>query len=242
MTLDIDPLKLYLGEDYVINDRIVIHQPKIGEVIGFGEKEFFALIHTITAIPSDMKSRLWDSGINWMEIKDYELFQILAPSLQPEDTRLIFGDDVDFRGLRPHKNTQNDTIVMFDPDTGLLIDELIYIRIVNYLRLMCGIKPKVEKAFNKTTRDVMIQIDRDDIAFQKTQPYKSFLFPLISAVKVRTGYTLEYIKNEGYVEFMNDVKRLQLIVESDHLMNGVYSGMLDTKKIDLKKYDWMKEL
>ena len=50
---EIDELQMYFGEDYIINDKIKIHQPLIGEIIDYGERSYFSTIHTICAIPSD---------------------------------------------------------------------------------------------------------------------------------------------------------------------------------------------
>ena len=51
--LDVDDLKLYIGDDYIINDKIKVLQPTIREIAEFGERDFFSVVHTITAIPSD---------------------------------------------------------------------------------------------------------------------------------------------------------------------------------------------
>ena len=53
INLDIDALQLYIGDDYIVNDYIKILQPKIRDIADFGEKNFFSMVHTITAIPSD---------------------------------------------------------------------------------------------------------------------------------------------------------------------------------------------
>lgn len=53
ISLEVDELSLYIGDPYVINDKIQILQPTIKEIALFGEKEFFSVVHTITAIPSD---------------------------------------------------------------------------------------------------------------------------------------------------------------------------------------------
>ena len=50
--LEADELLLYFGDDYVVNDKITIHQPKIGEIVAY-EKEYFNTIYTLCAIPSD---------------------------------------------------------------------------------------------------------------------------------------------------------------------------------------------
>ena len=240
-SLDVDELQLYFGEEYVINDHIKIHQPSIGEVVNYGEASYFSTVHTITAIPSDMKSQLWDMELDWTELKDFELFMMLAQTLTPDKTGLLFGD-LDFSKLKPFQNNQNGNIVLANKETGVIIDEMIYMRIVNYLRKLHNIKPKVEKAFNKITKKILIEEDRQKILHSKDKPFKSYLLPLISAVKVKQGYTKDYVKNMGFYEFFDDVARMQLINNADHLLSGVYAGTIDMKKINKAELNWMKEI
>ena len=68
------------------------------------------------------------------------------------------------------------------------------------------------------------------------------LLPLISSVKVRMGYTKDYVRNEGFVEFFDDVSRLQIIHNADHLLAGCYAGTIDMKKINKKELNWMQEI
>ena len=180
-------------------------------------------------------------GLDWVEVDDFELFMMLAQTLTPERTELLFGD-LDFSKLRPFRNNQNGDIVLADRETGIVIDKMIYLRIVSYLRKAFNITPKIEKAANKMTKQILIDEDRRKIEFNKDKPFKSFLLPLISSVKVRQGYTKEYVLNMGYVEFMNDVARLQVIHNADHLLSACYAGTIDMKKINKAELNWMKEL
>lgn len=50
---EIDELQLYFGDDYVINDYISLKQPTIDQIVKYGERKYFSMIHTLTAIPSD---------------------------------------------------------------------------------------------------------------------------------------------------------------------------------------------
>ena len=189
-----------------------------------------------------MKSQLGDMNFDWMEVDDFELFIMLVQTLTPDRTQLLFGD-LDFSKLRPFKHPHiDDEIILADRESGVLIDKMIYLRIVSYLRKAFNITPKIEKAANKMTKKILIEEDRKKIELNKEKPFKSFLLPLISSVKVKQGYTKEYVLNMGYVEFMNDVARLQVIHNADHLLTGVYNGCLDPKRIDKKELNWMREL
>lgn len=239
--LEVDELSLYFGDPYIINNYITITLPKIGELVGFGERSYYSMIQTITAIPSEMKSQLWDMGIDWTQITDFQLFMMLSPTLSQDKTSIIFGD-LDFQSLRPFENKENDTVFLGNPETGVIIDELAFGKIHSYLCSAHNLTKKVEKAANEFTKKFMIDEDRQKIQYNQSKPYKSFLRPLISAVKCRMGYTLDYVKNMGLYEFMDDVSRLQIIVHSDALLQGSYSGMIDTKKIPKKEFDWCREI
>ena len=203
INLDIDELFLYFGDDYLINDYITINQPNIGDIVDYGEASYFSMVHVMTAIPSDLKSQLWDMGLDWTEVDDFELFMMLAPTLTPDKTFILFGD-LDFSKLRPYPNEVNGDIVLADKETGIIIDKMIYMRIVSYLRKLHNITPKVEKAANKMTKKILIEEDRAKIRFNQDKPFKSYLLPLISSVKVKQGYTKNYVREMGLYEFFDD--------------------------------------
>lgn len=240
-SFEMDALQLFLGDPYVINDNIIIRQPTIGEVAVYGERDYYSMVHTITAIPSSMKSQLDDIGLDYEQVSDFDLFIMLSRTLDKERTEIILGD-LDLSNLRPFKNNQNNEIVLLDKDTGTIIDRFIYERMVNHIRKMHGLKKKVEKAKNAMTKKILIEEDRRNIELNKNKPYNSFLMPLISSVKARQGYTLDYIKNEGLVEFFDEVNRLQIIHNADALLSACYSGFCDTSKMDKKALNWMRDI
>jgi len=239
--INVDPLKLYFGEPYKVNEYITIFQPTIGEIIEYGEKEYYSMIQTLTAIPSDMKSQLWDMQLDWNKMTDFQLFTMLVQSLSQKQTRIILGD-VDLQRMKPVENLQNGEIILRDSVTGAVIDELAYRTMSAYLCKLHNITKKIEKAGNKYTKQVLIDEDRQKKEYNAKQPYKSFLLPLISSIKVRQGYTRDYIKNMGLYEFFDDVNRAQIIVNTDALLSGAYSGMMDTSKVKKSEFNWMREI
>ena len=240
--LEFDEMQMYFGEDYKVNEYITIHPPTIGEIINFGEKRYFSMIHSLTCIPSDMKSQLFDMGIDYEEISDYELFIMLSRTLKQDDTSIILGD-LDLSKFELGSNN-NDQVIMYDPENNIIIDELAYMKIAGYLRKYHGIKPKIEKAKNKTTKRLLIQLDREDIARAKKTGYKSQLKTLVSAMMRYPGF--KYKRNElaycSYYEFIDTVYGAQIYVSSTALLKGSYSGMIDTSKINKKEFNWMRSI
>ncbi len=239
---DVDSLFLYFGDDYVINDQIKLSQPKIGDVVDYGEASYFSMVHTICAIPSDVKSILWDQmELDWMQVSDFELFILFSQTMTPDKTGIIFGD-LDFSKMKPYRHPQNDEIVLVDKENGIMIDKLIYMRMMNFVRKLHNITPKPEKAKGKRAKQAMIEEDRRNRELNKDKPFRSYLLPLISAVKVKQGYTRDYVRNMGLFEFFDDVSRMQVIDSASHLLNGAYCGMADLSKVDKKEFNWMREL
>ena len=241
--LEVDELALYFGNPYVVNDYITITIPKVGEVVNYGERQYYSMVQTITAIPSEMKSQLWDMNprLDWTQLTDFQLFTMLVPTLSQDKTEILFGD-LDFQAMRLFKNKENDTVFLGNPETGVIIDELAFGKIHSYLCSAHNLTKKVENAANEYTKKFMIDEDRQRLKYNARQSYKSFLKPLISAVKCRMGYTLDYVKNMGLVEFFDDLNRLQIIVNADALLQGSYSGMVDSSKIPKKNFDWCREI
>lgn len=240
--LDVDSLFLYFGDDYVINDQIKCSQPTIGQIVDYGEGSYFSMVHTLTAIPSDVKSMLWDQmQLDWTKIEDFELFCLFSQTMTPDKTGIIFGD-LDFSKMKPFRHPQNDEIVLADKEAGIIIDKFIYMRMMAFLRKLHNITPKPEKAKGKRAKQAMIDEDRRNREFNKDKPFRSYLLPLISAVKVKQGYTKNYVRNMGLFEFFDDLSRIQVIDSASHLLNGAYSGMADLSKVPKEQFNWLREL
>ena len=230
-----------MGYDYSINDKIVIKQPTMRDVTDMGEQEYFSMVHTITANPTSMKVQLDSIGIDWNEIEDFDLFMMLAPNMNKEQTSILLGD-LDLSALRPYRNHENGDIVLANPESNIIIDKLIYQRIVDYIRKMHNIKAEVKHAKNKFTKKAMIEYDRQQMAANAAKEYKSYFVPVISTLQCKMGWTKDYILNMGIVEYFEIVARMQIINNADHLLSGVYAGTIDIKKINKKELNYMREL
>ena len=242
----VDELKLYLGSDIKIANGITLYQPTIGEIANYNEAEYFSIAQTICATPSSMKVALDDMKLDYMQVEDFQLFMMLCQSLTPDKTKPLLGD-LDLTKFKPHPFGENEEVVLFNGEYGedgnpIIISSIIYEVLVTYIRKMHNFKKQVDKAGNAITRKILIDEDRKNAERNKGKPYKSFLVPLVSSLQGRQGYTKEYICNMGLYEFMNQINRVQIIVQADAALGGMYSGFVDTKKMDKTVLDWTREI
>lgn len=233
-----DDLQLYFGSDLIINDKLSVRQPTLNDVIQMGEEEYYAVVFTLTAIPSDMKSALWDVGIDWTELSDFEMFYLMATRLTPDKTRVLFGD-LDFTKFGLYKRDDGDLLLV--NENGVVIDLYIHKKIFDFLCKIHGIKKKPEFAGNKLTKKVMIDDDRQRMKRSQGKTYTSQLLPLISAMVNSEGfkYNLETVRDMKLFAFMDSVRRVQTIRSTSHLTTAYYSGNLDVDKFDTAKLDWL---
>ena len=245
---EFDLLKMYFGEPYYIDcdgRKIKITQPSIGNIMDYGEKEFYSMLHVFISNPTAYRLQLWNMGIDWNKISDYTLFCMLIKGLNVESTRLLFGD-LDFRLFELHEKVVDDVevITLYNESQNIEIDEITYKHIAEYLRKMFNIYPKVEKAKNKATKEAMIWEDELNLANSKKESNKSTLLPLVSACVNHPGfkYKLEDLKTMGIVQFMDSVQRLQIYESTTALMKGLYSGMVDAKGLDKDALNFMRSI
>ena len=238
----IDTLALLSGKQVKITDKIIYSQPKLFDVIKFGEQEYYQILSNMTAIPSDMKSVLWDAGIDWMEFSDMELFYAMTQNMPIEKTNMFF-PEVDFSTFELIKN-QNDDLAMYSSKQDIIIDQFIFAKMQSCLCKSHGIKKKVERAGNQLTKRILIDEDRQNREYNKNKPFKSNLYGLISAMVNYAGFKYNYdtVWDLTMFQFMDAVQRARLIDSTNHLLNGVYAGTVDSKKIKNEKFNWMREV
>lgn len=259
---DFDELKMYFGEDYWVTDKICIKIPTVGDILEFGDSKFYSMLNLFCSNPTSLRLQLWKMDIDWNKISDFELFsQLIIKNLKQEDTYLLFGDlnfswfefvhdnkkDCDLLIYIPRDDDGN--MIPIDYEEAIVIDELVYTKIIKYLCVMFNLHFKVEHAKNKATKEAMIWEDEMNLNAEeqkrgKREYSKSYLLPLISAMVNHPGfkYKTNELKEIGIVQFMDSVKRLQTYENATALIKGSYSGFVDTSKIDKEQFNWLKDL
>lgn len=259
----IDQGYLYFNNEFQITDKITIHKPSVLDIFNYkkgqpdgGESGFFFMLHVFVGNTTYFKIALWDNGIDWNKITDFEMFASMVVGLKPDSTSILFGD-LDFSLLKPYKTEQEvvneetgeletkESFVLYDAVNDIEITEITYFRIRNYLRYMFGIFPKVETGIKgKRMKEEIIRYDRMKAKQDSEKSSGSFLFPLVSACLNHPGF--KYKKNElnevGIVEFMDSVERIQIYEQATATLKGMMSGFVDGSKIKPEQYNFMKEI
>lgn len=233
---------LALGEDFEINDDITIHSPTVGEIIRFGENNYFSLIYIFCSTSSDYKAQLDSVGVDWQDLSDFDMFRQLFMGNKDKDMSILFGD-LDTQNFAMALDNQKNEVVLRNKLTGVVIDRLTYDLISEYFCSANGIKKHTEKAANEATRKALIMEAQDKLLVQRTEENEPRLMELALSMACCPGFKADYFGAMDYPisVFMNHVRKIQQINDYEHTMHGVYAGTVEFGKIPKSQLDWMSK-
>ena len=203
------------------------------------------MIHTLTSVGADMKFQLFDIGVDYTKIDDFSLFSnFLCKGFSQDKTSIVFGD-LDFEKFKLFQKKDDNAIVMYDEKNNVVIDEYTYFLIVDVLRRVHMLKRNSQTPANESTKQILIEDDREAALMNKGKEYISQLKNMISTMVNCEGfkYNHETVWSVKINAFLDSVKRITKIKNADLLLQSGYSGYgVDLKKISDKKLDWLGEL
>ena len=245
--IEFDRLQMYMGFPYVIDlesaeGSITISVPTMRTFIELGEKRYLQTINVFTTNTTEYRVPLWDVGIDWNEISDFELFCMLYKQIDSEISKSIFGD-FDFNDLELYK--KDEIVVLYDEKKNIEINEEVYQHIAQYLRIIFNINPPEKITKDKFLKEMYIKKDRVDAEIKKKkQKENPSIQPLISACVNHPGfkYKLKEVLDMGIYEFYDSVARLNIYESTTAVLKGMYSGFVDSKAFKPDDFNFMREL
>lgn len=205
-------LDLYRGLDIHITDKIIIKQPTIDEIRIFGDMKYFGAINTLCGTGADFKFQLWQNGIDYTTISDYDLFLIYISKIlgskrnyvkylmnsenekDKEEYEKLTVEDIKNLTLNPlglvlnidfdNFELQKDEMVLYDKVNDIKIDKAVYANIVNTIRQIHNLKRNNEMPANERTKMDMIQDAEDEYYanLYNNNEDKDILLPLVSTL------------------------------------------------------------
>lgn len=155
---------------------------------------------------------------------------------------LVLGS-TDLADFTPCTDTTNDQVILYDMEHDVTIDRVVYMRMVDAVRKIHGMKRNNEMPGNERTRLDLIEDARDEAMMAANKPYKSVLKPLVSSLTVYCGMVGDdRIWNMPINMFLDNIKRANKIQDSTLLLQGAYSGFASLKGVDRNRLDWTGEL
>ena len=256
--IEFDRLQMYFGEPYHINiedtrGEITIYSPTIGELIEIGEKRFYQTLNVFCTNTTANRLMLWEAGLDWNELSDFELFTLLIQTVDPDVCRIFF-KDLDLRKFermgKQIGEENKQVLILYDAEDDIEINEQVYYHVSQYMRSMFNIFPEEKFTNSPHLKQWFIDADKREKANEEFKrkkngySYSSMLQSQVSAYINHPGtkYKLHELKEVNICEFFDSLQRLQIYESATALMKGMYSGFVDGKKIKPEEYNFMREI
>lgn len=238
--LTVDKLRnIVCGEDFVVNDKIRVHNPTIGEIGSYGEERYIQDVNVLTMRAYDAAVFLWDLGKDFREVEDYMVFIMLAKNMLQDDLLILPG--IQFSSLAVGINPATEELYLYNDD--VIIDKLLYRKIVGAVRDINFIaeKPEVNPG-SKYAVKMWVKREREKMerAAKRRKPFESPYADMISALVNSKGFDYNYqsVQSVHISQLMDSFYRIAKIQNYENTMHGIYSGCVDAKKIGKNVFDW----
>ena len=127
----------------------------------------------------------------------------------------------------------------------VLFDEYTYGLIIDYLCRSHFIERDLQIPANDSTKMILIEDAKEELDRNRSKEYHSKLKNLISAMVNSEGFKYNHsqVWDMKINAFMDSVKRISKIKNSDLLLQSGYSGYgVNLKEVDKNQLDWIGEL
>lgn len=252
---EFDKLQMYFGKTYVIDlesaqGSISVDIPTVGDIMELGEKKFYSTLGIFVTNTTSYRLMLDEIGLDWNTMSDFELFCMLYSQIDPEASRLMFGE-LDWAKFTLYKKALPDgteTIVLWNKEDNIEINEEVYQHIAQYLREVFNMYPEEKLTEDPVLKKMFLDKDRINMEIEKKKKKDvsdgSSILPLISACVNHPGFKYRpmELRHVNICEFYDSVKRLQIYENTTALLKGSYSGMIDSSKIDKEQFNFMREI
>ena len=233
---------LIFGGDYKINDKITVRNPTLKEISEFGELNYVILVNYITMRPYDDMVCLWDHGIDYEDLTNYDMFlrNVKAPGMTVDKTSILFGD-LNFENYEIAVNKQNDEIILTDGTS--VIDRSIYQQIVDFVRFINFIDAEIFneiKPSSLSTKKYLIERMRKKQAFNAKKEFKYHIANITSALVNRSNTNLTYqsARDLHISQLYDSFYRIMKDDNVHFVKQGIYGGTISSKDVDNSTLEW----
>lgn len=230
---------LLITDKVYITDKLYIRVPTVGDIL-HDEEKYLNIVNSLTAVPYQYMVQLDDKGIDFTKISDYELFLMIFSSYINDDMSIIFGD-LDISDFTiTHKN---GSVILFSEKNNLIIDEHIYKKIAETIRNINNIEKFKYKVGNEEAKKYLLKKEKKRIKKLANKPYKKYLEKIIIALVNNRDFKYNYndVISLSYFRFNQSFNQIQVNINFDKTMLGIYSGTVDTTKLkDKSCLSWIQ--
>ena len=235
-----------IGIDHKISENITIKHPTLGEICDFGEQKYYSMITSLCGDSSQNKVFLWDNGIDWTSVSEWDYFLITHNQYNIKDVGIVLKIG-NWEKATLVKNAQNNEMVfgyIEDDKLNVVLDRMLWHETRTYLQKIHGFKDYDYAPANEYSKRKLVEKDRKRLKRlqESNEEHESMLKPLITALVNNQGFKYDYktVWNIPVSALTESVEKIQKFVGYLQIMQGVYAGTVDIDKMkDKSCLNWL---
>ena len=234
------------GDDFKLNDKLIIKNRTIGEITDFGNDKYFNAISVFIQRPFDLCVSLDNADIDYQKLSDFQMCIYLMQNKESQENLKFLYGDLNFQTVI---EDETNYIVLLDPINGVIIDEVKYTYISNYLKTINCIELKPIRIFPyESDRKEFIDHERGKLKRELEKQLRNkkpieedSMSKLITALAWgnSSGINIFNIWDLNTFQFYSGLKTVDKQKYVSYLMQGIYSGNVDSKNINKDDLNWM---
>lgn len=231
---------LLIGSEININDKFNLKFPTLENIINVGYAKIMSTVNIVYDINFALFNNKEINRIieenNWCSFDTFNF--IIALELNSKE-KVITNYLVDF--IKFH--TINTTLKI-DENANIIINNSIltkedFNKIAKVLEIAYSLEERIEdrefSSVQSRSKAIEMRVNRAKIDMIQNKD-DNFIYQLISSLKIKKNN--EEIQSSTIFQLIDMFKRLNKEKEYEHLMQGVYSGTVDVKKININEKHW----
>ena len=233
---------LLLAKKWWIDDNICMRVPTVGEVIEFGESEYFNAIYTLYATPYELMGQLDAMGIDFEKVSEFDLFCFAFLGMSEEVCAMVF-DNICSKDYEIAPDPENHGNPMLkNKVTGAAMRAKDTERISAFLRKIQCVEKCTKKAGNSAMKKYLLEKARRKLKSAKKSKSDNVIEEMIVCLINTSEFAAKNIDDALAMNiyfFNRSMRQINKKIDYDHVCAGIYAGTIDSKKIIMKKIHWM---
>lgn len=221
---------------------VLVKHIKLDDLDEFGEVAYRQMIMLFCAKPFDLVTSLYKSGIDYAKLNQYQLFNGLFNAYYDVDEiknliNYMFNCEKLLQGI------VGEEVVYVEGDSSrIIINEQTFYEISSFLKSISRYENnKEEKFVNDLFKEMYIEdlIEQQEMALEDGDINDSYFSKLITLVVLESSYKYNDIGELYMHQFYDLAMTSKKREDYNNIMGGIYSGSVDSNKIDMNKYNYL---
>lgn len=225
--------------DIPLKSGLKIKQYSMDEIQkNIGYTEYENLISSLTREPYEFKFELEDINVDYKTLDSYDMFLILNAGSKIEELiyKLNFVFGCTFEG---YKNNNGEKF--FKNELGYTLDRESAKEIKKVLcEYMFFKKPRERKPANERAKNLI----KKQIKQNRNKKVRYNIYSIMESLvwNKESSYIYENIITLTPRQIYAGYKSIEKIKNFDNTLNGIYSGVIQSKDVDMNSIDWINKI